>query len=135
MFKEDKKARNIIELKKETKLALYLTIFIPLIILIIMVFYNVLSENRTRSEIYLDLNKNTFINGRIDSLYHQKNNHNVLTIISNNHEFEVARKWENKFKVGDSVSKAKGDLLLKHYRGEQLIEILNYKDLVKDWQE
>lgn len=100
-----------------------------------MVFYNVLRESRTNKEIYLDLNRDTFINGRIDSLYHQKNNHNVFTIVSDNHKFEVPRKWENKFKVGDSVSKEKGNLILKHYRGGKLIEILDYKDIVKDWKD
>jgi hypothetical protein len=122
-------------LPRKVKIILYFTIFTPLIIMILMVLFNVLNENRTNSELYLDYKKEFVFAGKIDTIYHEIHNHNIKVIESNKQRHPLPFEWENKFKVGDSVIKQKDSLTLKLYRNGILFEVLDYRDIVKDWRD
>lgn len=102
---------------------------IPMIFLFGYVFFDYISDKRTAKERYLDYVIDDNCSGKVDSIYRQKMNHNIMILKTNKCEFQVEAEWENYFKVGDSISKHKGSLILEHYRKGKLIETLNYSKL------
>ncbi|PRD46157.1 hypothetical protein [Sphingobacterium haloxyli] len=70
--------------------------------------------------------------GTIESIYRQKNNHNVMTIVNKDQQLGIERSWESKFQLGDSVSKNEGSQLVELYRHGQLIEVLDYNDIARE---
>lgn len=120
------------QLNKKTKAFLFITVLLPFIGLFGWVFFNAIIDTRSSGEIYLSLQLEKNCLGRVETIYRQEMNHNVLTLKTERCIFQVPYKWENKFLVGDSISKKEGELLVKHYRGGRLIEILDYHDVAKD---
>lgn len=116
-----------LEINKKVKYFLLFMMFAPLIGLFGWMFWGVITDNKTFEESFLEREKEIECIGKLDSIYRQKMNHNILTLRTNNCVFEVASNWENKFKVGDSISKKKGELIVEHYRNGELIEILDIK--------
>ena len=102
---------------------------VPLLLLFGWIFYNSIADKRTGKEIYLDSERQTECRGIIDSIYRLEMSHNTLTLKVSKCNFYVPPEWENKFKIGDSISKRKGELVLKHYREHKLLEILDYEKL------
>ncbi len=41
--------------------------------------------------------------------------------------YEITPLWENNFRVGDSISKKKGQLTVEHYRNGKLLEVIEVK--------
>lgn len=121
-FKTSKTDRRII----------YALIFIPLLILISNLIWGLFFDSKTSRDYFLESRANESFHGHLDSMYRQKNNHNILTFKGTSGLFEVEGEWENKFRVGDSISKSEGSLLVEHYRDGKLLEVLNYADLRKE---
>lgn len=108
------------------KLFLIIVLFAPLVFLIIYINYDRIINPKSRIESLLERRSNEECIGRIDSIYRQKMNHNILVLQSENCVFQVEPFWEHKFKVGDSISKKKGELQVEHYRDGKLLELLDY---------
>jgi len=125
------KKENILEQieSKKAKFILIISFFLPLIVLFGYVFYNVITDKRTGKQIYLDNVKPYYCIGIVDSIYRQKMNHNIQTLKIKDGTLELPSSWEEKFSIGDSISKKKGDLILEHYRNGKLIEILDYNNI------
>ena len=113
------------------KTILILVMAVPLLLLFGWIFFNSITDKRTRKEIYLDMVVNNDCEGSVDSIYRQEMNHNIMVLKTKNCEFQVEAEWENKFKINDSISKRKGSLKIEHYRDGQLLEILDYNNLEK----
>jgi hypothetical protein len=69
--------------------------------------------------------------GVVDSLYNDKQNHNIRTaIFTNNTVFYISELWENYIQIGDSLSKNQGTLLLEVYRHSRKTKVLDYRKLI-----
>ncbi|WP_430612235.1 hypothetical protein [Flavobacterium sp. JP2137] len=104
----------------------------PLLFLFLYVNYNNGFKYKSTGVVFLEIRIKEECIGKVKSIYRQKMNHNVLALETSNCIFQVDADWETKFEVGDSISKRKGELILKHYREGKLIEILDYNDIAKN---
>jgi len=119
------------KLDKKVKYFLFFMLFFPLIGLFGWIFWETITDNRTGGEVYLSFKVEIECIGKIDSIYRQKMKHNILALKTKDCIFDVAPDWETKFKLGDSISKKKGELIVEHYRNGELIEVLDYHDIAK----
>jgi len=108
------------------KLLLIIVCFAPLVFLIIYINYDSIINPKSRIESLLERRSERECIGKIDSIYRQKMNHNILVLQTENCIFQVEPFWEDKFKVGDSISKKRGELQVEHYRDGKLLEVLDY---------
>jgi hypothetical protein len=118
-----------LKLSIKEKVILISVMGIPLLLLFGWIFFNSITDKRTGKQIYLDMVIDKKCEGIVDSIYRQEMNHNVLALKTKDCIFEVEPEWEKKFEIGDSISKRKGELYLKYYRNDRLVEVLNYEDL------
>lgn len=118
-----------LKLSIKEKVILISVMGIPLLLLFGWIFFNSITDKRTGKEVYLDMVIDKKCEGIVDSIYRQEMNHNVLALKTKDCIFEVEPEWEKKFEIGDSISKRKGELYLKYYRNDRLVEVLNYEDL------
>ncbi|AYN03767.1 hypothetical protein [Flavobacterium sp. 140616W15] len=118
-----------LKLSIKEKVILISVMGIPLLLLFGWIFFNSITDKRTGKEVYLDMMIDKKCEGIVDSIYRQEMNHNVLALKTKDCIFEVEPEWEKKFEIGDSISKRKGELYLKYYRNDRLVEVLNYEDL------
>lgn len=120
-----------LKISSKEKLILISVMATPLLLLFCWIFFNSITDKRTGKEIYLSHEINTECMGKIDSVYRLKMNHNTLTLNVSGDDFYVPPEWENKFKINDSISKKKGSLKVEHYRKGNLLEILDYNNLLR----
>lgn len=120
------------KLDGKVKAFLFFMIFSPLVGLFSWIVWDAFFDERTHEQMFLESEKKAEFVGKVDTLYRLKMSHNTLTLKTGKHNFYVPAAWENKFLVGDSIAKKKGELFVKHYRGGRLIEILDYHDIAKD---
>ncbi|SFW76221.1 hypothetical protein SAMN02927921_04093 [Sinomicrobium oceani] len=109
------------------KMLLILVCLTPLVLLFSSILVPNLFDNRSFEERFLERERKKECIGIIDSIYHQKKNHNILTLKVNQCIYEITPLWENKFQVGDSISKKRGELIIEHYRNGTLMDILKVK--------
>lgn len=119
------------EVDKKVKYFLLFMVFFPLVGLFGWIFWDFITDDRTNGEIFLDSRTKIDCIGKVDSIYRQKMNHNILTLKTQSCIFQVDADWETKFQLGDSISKKKGELIVEHYRNGELIEVLDYHDIAK----
>jgi hypothetical protein len=122
---------NSFKLSNTDKSIIYIVLFVPMLVMIGFAIRGAFFNDRSSRDYFLETREKESFHGVVDSIFWQKDNHNVKTLKSDHGVFEIERVWENKFKVGDSVSKHKGCLLVEHYRNGKLLEVLNYEDLRK----
>lgn len=120
------------ELNRNAQVFLLIMIVLPFLGLFGWVFFNTITDTRSAGDIYLSFQIKKECFGNVESIYRQKMNHNVLTLRIMNCIYQVPYKWENKFKIGDSISKKEGEIIVKHFRNGKLLEILDYRDIAKD---
>jgi hypothetical protein len=73
--------------------------------------------------------------GRIDSVYYDKMNHNTKTVIlSDGYKYELYRDWEPMIDLGDSLNKKKGSFKVDVFKMNGKKVILDYKILVKTFK-
>jgi hypothetical protein len=111
---------------------IYSILFVPLSILFFFMIRGFFFNPKSHRDAFLESRQEYDFHGTVDSIYRQKYNHNIMTLVAKNQEFTVDGEWEHKFQVGDSISKNQGSLLVEYYRNGQLVEILNYADLRKE---
>jgi len=119
-------------LSKTDRWIIYSILFVPLSILFFIMIKGLFFNPKSHRDIFLESRQEYDFHGTVDSIYRQKYNHNIMTLISKNKKYNVDGEWEHKFQIGDSISKHRGSLLVEHYRNGQLVEILNYADLRKE---
>jgi precorrin-3B methylase len=121
------------KLQISTRLTVFLIFvcFVPLLFLFFYVNYDNILNSKSSKEVFLESRSKDECIGKVDSIYRQKMNHNILTLKTSDCIFQVDADWEAKFMVGDSISKKKGELIVKYYRNGKLIEVLDYRDIAK----
>jgi len=88
-----------------------------------------------REKVLYDAPKMSF-HARIDSKYHQTQNHNTPTVrLCDEYIYELWQSWYDKVDVGDSLVKKKGELQVIVFKHNGMIVILDYKELVKGFKE
>lgn len=100
---------------------------LPFLFLFAWMIIPELYDSRTLKDRFLEREESTECVGIINDIYRQKNNHNILTLKTKECIYEIHSAWENKFQIGDSISKKEGNLFIEHYRNGTLIEILSVK--------
>jgi hypothetical protein len=69
-------------------------------------------------------------NGKIDSIYFDKANHRIFTImLRNGYRYEVYSNWKQFFEKGDSIVKRKDSLSLFIYKKNMKPIVLDYNEL------
>jgi len=108
-----------------------LVFIIPCIFLIGFFIYSIFTGPSTVELILRDkLAEN--VHSKVDSLYFDIQNHNIkYAVLRNNEKFAIFRNWERYIDVGDSLSKNKNSFLLKIYKKNEAVMILNYRDNYK----
>ena len=127
-----KMSKQGFNLSKTDRWIIYSILFVPLSILFFIMIRGFFFNPKSHRDIFLESRQEYDFHGTVDSIYRQKYNHNILTLKAASGIFEVEAEWQNKFQLGDSISKHRGSLLVEHYRNGQLVEILNYADLRKE---
>lgn len=102
--------------------------FLPLVSFFAYFFIQSILDDRTEDEIYLDERKKEHYAFKIDTMYRDRKNRNLMTMKGKLEvEIEVSGgEWENFFKVGDSIVKEQGCLQILIYRNDSLIRMLDY---------
>lgn len=109
------------------KTILYLIFILPVLLLLGFFFWSSFFDTTTGEVIRnRDLTEN--FEGKVDSLYFDRQNHNIkIALLSNGYKYEIFRQWEPKIRVGDSISKKKGSFEVIIYKGNNR-SILDYRD-------
>ncbi len=118
------------KLGKRDSLILYFGIILPIMLFIAIIVISDSLKYSSDDIYYQDRSARSF-HGVIDSIYRQKDNHNVMTVVSGKSIFGTEGIWESKIKLGDSISKEAGDLYLKVFRGGNEVDSLSYLDVLK----
>ena len=99
-------------------------------VLALFFLYNVIwgpSLKQTLTDMYLSEK----VNGVVDSLYDDADNHNIRTaLLKNGSLFQIERQWDSEIEVGDTLSKKAGSFLLEVYKKQGKKIVLNYKSII-----
>ena len=115
---------------KKENVIIFLLVFLPLFLLIVIVTTFILKQEPLNDrDFFLMSQKKQNFNSVIINIKDDRNNRNIETIYSRYNKIVLPRKWKNKVQIGDSVSKEEGKLFLKIYKEVKLKDSLNYNDL------
>lgn len=99
-------------------------------IVVTFVYYAITME--TGGALVLKEGADLDFNGRVESVYRDKKNHNAKTVVlRNGFVYEVYAEWEPLIEIGDSLSKVKGSLDVIVYKKNKSKIVLNYMKLAK----
>lgn len=118
-------------MKRTDKVILYSIFYIPAVLLVCYFLWSVVFGKPT-SELIREDDFNENFTGRVDTLYFDKQNHNVkIALLSSGYKYQIFRQWENQIDVGDSLAKVKNTFFLGvHKKGGKVIT-LDYRDTYK----
>src|SRR5690554_2320937 len=126
---------NEFGLSRKMKLFIGVIFIFPFIVLLWVVLADDIISPKKLGESYLHNKIKINCNGNVDEIYRQKMDHNILALKIKSCILDVPWRWENKFLVGDSISKKEGELFLEHYQDGELIEILDYREIAKEMKD
>lgn len=126
---------NEFGLSWKMKLFLGVIFTLPFIVLFWVVLADDIINPKKLGESYLLDKIKINCQGSINEIFRQKMNHNIQTLKTDYCIFGLPPKWENRFIVGDSISKKEGELFVEHYRDGELIEILDYREIAKEMKD
>ena len=116
---------------KKIDFLLWGIIFSPLTILIGLVVYETyFKEKLPEKEQFLQNRSRIEFNAKIISIKNDRKNRSIETIFSKYDKFVLPDEWREKVMKGDSISKNEGELFLKVFRKDSLIDSLNYDDII-----
>nr|WP_276901611.1 hypothetical protein [Pedobacter kyonggii] len=124
-------SENFVIIPKTDKIILYSLFSLPLIFLIVVFFSGLFGK--TRKELMLEDCLSENFTGRVDSLFWDKQNHNVKTaILSNGYRYQIFPNWELKIKHGDSLSKKIKTLHVELFRNHKRVDVLDYNQQINN---
>jgi len=116
---------------KKIDFLLWGLIFSPLVILAELVFYITSFEEKIpEKEKYLQNRFGIEFNATVILIKNDRNNRSIETVFSIKNKIVLPDDWREKVMVGDSISKNEGELFLKVFRKDSLIDSLNYEDII-----
>jgi hypothetical protein len=116
---------------RKVKIFLFTITLIPLSILFSFIGYDLWFDPKSSFEYFLEAQSKINVQSKITSIYRDVENHNTLFLKFKDTAIAISPIWDNKFHIGDSISKKKGFLKIEHYRNNNLLEILDYNDIKK----
>jgi len=120
-----------IEVDKKTN-RLLLVISIIILAPLIGLMYWKISHGLSGTEMILKEASDLSFNGKVDSTYRDEQNHNVKVVtLSNGYTYPLWADWESSIEVGDSLSKKASEFIVKVYKKDGKLIMLDYKKLVK----
>jgi hypothetical protein len=110
-----------------------LKIMVPMMIfLVAFVLWAIRNEPGAKEAFLIETAKETF-EGKVDSMYNDKQNHNArMAILSDKYKFGLYRDWKSKIDLGDSLSKSNGSLVVEVFKKDGSKLVLNYRALADD---
>lgn len=118
-------------MNKISKIIFYSVFFIP-VILLTAFFFCLIAFNETAEEVVMDHDLTENFASKVDSLYYDKQNHNVkIALLASGYKYPIFRKWESKIQIGDSLSKRKGSFKLIIYKNNNTKTTLDYRGIYK----
>lgn len=107
---------------------------IVVVIILLIVFWTKFYA-KSGQQLILENAINISFDGKVDSIYHDRWDHNEMKIIlSDGTTYGIYRAWESKVGLNDSLVKDKGSLQVKVYKKSGSIIILDYKKLVENFR-
>jgi hypothetical protein len=123
--------KEIILTSKTDKIILYSLFSLPVIFIVVMFFSGFFGK--TRKQLMLEECLLENFSGRVDSLFWDKQNHNVKTaILSSGYRYQIFRNWEMKIRNGDSLYKKNKSLQVELFRNKKKVEILDYNEQINN---
>jgi hypothetical protein len=120
-----------IEFKKSSNQVGLIKVVIVSIAIVCFIFWEKYLAPTIEKQIFETVLPMNF-HGRVDSVYRDKANHNVKKVIlSDGYVYGIYAPWEAEINLGDSLSKANGDLKVEVYKESGKKLILDYRQLVK----
>ncbi|RKS26193.1 hypothetical protein CLV94_1250 [Flavobacterium endophyticum] len=116
---------------RKVKIFLFGIIFITLSIILSFIGYDLWFDPKSPFEHFLEAQSKINMQSKIIFIYRDVKNHNTQFIKLKDTALGISPIWDDKFQVGDSISKKKGSLKIEHYRNNNLLEILDYNDIKK----
>jgi hypothetical protein len=116
-----------IALNKTEKIILY-SLFgsVPLGLVVFFAF-NMIFGKPTK-QIIRESDSLETVNGVIDTLFNDRQNHNTRTAILRNRQiYYIEREWESEIETGDSLNKIKGSFLLEVYKKGGKKKVFDYR--------
>ncbi|WP_312902857.1 hypothetical protein [Chryseobacterium taichungense] len=104
-----------IEVDKSSKKTIIIFIIVFGSILLLTIMYLILNSNSDRKQKLLSIERHT----RVIDIYNNKHEHNFLYVKFSNGSQKIL---EYPYKVGDSISKKKGDSIEYIFRKDSIIE-------------
>lgn len=116
---------------KKDSVIIYFVFGIPMLLLIGFALFTMLHGPSKNELIVIDDLSEGFT-GKVDSMYFDERNHNVMTaILDNVRLYPIYRNWEYQIEIGDSLSKKKGSFFLEVYKKNKTKLTLDYRDTYK----
>ena len=117
-------------IEKKAKRILFALMFIVMMSVAILIYWEN-SHTVTGSNLVLQEAKLKSFHGKIDSIYRNKTNHDVMVLVlSDGYQYSVYPVWEPLVDIGDSISKDYGSLQVRVYKKNGETDTLDYKKLV-----
>jgi len=114
---------------------LIVSMILILVPLIALIYWKVFHNSLSRADLVLKEAADLSFHGRVDSIYFDKQNHNAETlIISDGYQYELYPDWSSLVAMSDSLSKDTGSLKVIVYRNDKMVNVLDYKELVKGFK-
>ena len=128
---ETSKMRENLSTHRTIKPVLLIIIFVTLGTIGIIVYYQY-THGPSRQQVILNDAKILSFHGKVDSIYFDKANHDVETLIlSSGYQYWLYPDWSSMVSIGDSLSKDLGTLQVKVYRKNTIKDTLDYQKLAK----
>lgn len=104
-----------IQIDKSSKKTIIRFIVFFVCIFLFTIIYLIINSNSEREQKLLSIERNT----RVIDIYNNKHEHNILYVKFSNGSQKIL---EYPYKVGDSISKKKGDSIEYIFRGDSIIK-------------
>ena len=123
MFLEDDFIRSSGTLKDvgtTGQIVLYCSIGAPALFFIIFLIHSMVT-GLSGQELVLEMKKQIEVKGKVDAVFIDYSNHGILTVISRETKLEIPQKWHGLIEIGDSLSKYKGEIILKVFKQDTVL--------------
>ncbi|POY34627.1 hypothetical protein C3K47_19325 [Solitalea longa] len=116
------------DMSKTDRIIFYSLMIVFPVLFVLFFLLQAIFDKESSSDVFLKNAASENFNGKVDSLYFEKQNHNVkIALLNNDYKFQIYRLWEAKIKVGDSLSKNKGSLQIEVFKKDKSKLILDYR--------
>jgi len=122
--------KNVLKADKAVKTVLFFGVI--LIVCLGWIVVRAVRSEPSGKELILQEALVMSFNGKVDSVFYDKENHSAKTVIlTSGYKYGIYSDWQEKIALGDYLSKSKNSLKVKVVKPNGTIVILDYNELVK----